>query len=141
MHVDADLEFSDTQDGSSFNTGDNASTNVVDLGAINQGDGGGLYLVFQVDTTVTSGGAATVQIELETDSAAAMSSATQIALTEAIGKAALVAGYTRVLPLPHDLERYTRVNYLVGAAALTAGEFSAFITKDISKWKSHADAL
>lgn len=142
MWVDAENEFSDGQDASSFGTGDNASTNVLDLGAIDAGDGEPVYLVFQVDETVAaSGGAASMQLELETDDAAAMGSATQIALSEEIAKATLVAGYQRVFALPHDLERFVRLNYRVVTNALTDGEFSAFLTKNPQNYKSHADAL
>ena len=120
---------------------------VIDLGAgaPDIGTGEPLYLVIQVTTAVTSAGAATVSFEVVSDAAAAIATDTTVtyhAVTEDIGKATLVAGYTRIIPLPplNSAERYLGLRTNVGTAALTAGAINAFIVKDASHWKSYADA-
>jgi len=106
-----------------------------------------LYLVIQVDTTVTSAGAATVQFILASDAQAAIAtdgSATVHYQTAAIPKATLVAGYTLNIPVPPpppDWEQYMGILQNVGTAALTAGKINAFLTTSPSIWSARADAL
>ena len=106
-----------------------------------------MYLVVLVTAAVTSAGAATVQFELVSDAQAAIAvdgSATVHAASAAIGKADLVAGYSLAIPLPLEgpaYETYLGLISNVGTAALTAGSIQAFITSDVQKWKSYADAL
>jgi len=117
---------------------------VIDLGVARDiGNGEPLYLVISIDTAVTSAGAATVDFELVSDAQAAIAvdgTATIHASTGAIGKATLVAGYTRVLALPMEgavYERYLGVITNVGTAALTAGKANAFLTHDVTRWKAY----
>ena len=62
MIMDELLEFADATALSTAGTGLAAVGDVIDLGATPQdlGNGRGMYLVIQVDTAVTSAGAATV---------------------------------------------------------------------------------
>lgn len=148
MILDELLEFADA---TALATGTGAAQcgDVIDLGAVPQdfGLGKAMYLVVQVTTAVTSAGAATVQFELVSDAAASMTVATasRHIMTEAIGKASLVAGYGLVFSLPPNggpepYERYLGIVSTVGTAALTAGAINAFLTFDPQYWKSYADA-
>lgn len=149
MILDELLEFSDAG-ALATGTGRSLHGDVIDLGATPQDFGVGepLYLVIQVTTAVTSAGAATVSFELVSDAAAGIATdgtATEHLVTEAIGKATLVAGYQRAWVIPpgtadNNYERYLGVISNVGTAALTAGAINAFITKDAALWKSYPDA-
>jgi len=138
MYVDKNTELSDSQ----AVTSTAISTNVIDLTQgytgltlIDEGTGEPAYLVIQVDTAATASGAATVTFSLESDSTADLAtSATVHWVSSAIGKATLVAGYQVAkipLPLGQTYERYLGVRYTVATGPLTAGAFSAFITKDV----------
>ncbi len=149
MILDELLEFGDA---AAVATGTGAALfgDVIDLGATPQdfGLGKAMYLVIQVTTAFTSGGAATVSFELCSDAAAAMTVATasRHIVTEGIAVASLTAGKTYVWSLPPNggqepYERYLGVITTVGTAALTAGAINAFLTFDPSYWKSYADAV
>lgn len=112
-----------------------ASTSPGQVGAIDD-----VYLVIQVDTAVTSGGSATVQFILASDSTASIAtdgSATAHWTSPAIAKATLIAGYTViVLELPKSAlyERYLGILQVTAVAALTAGKVNAFLTSDPAVW-------
>lgn len=121
---------------------------VIDLTvARDLGNGQTVYLVIQVDTAVTSAGAATVAFILATDAQAAIATdgtATEHNRTAAIAKATLVAGYALVIPLALEspvYERYLGILQETGVAALTAGKVNAFLTLDAAKWKAYADGV
>ena len=121
---------------------------VMDLGtARNIGNGRQMFLVVAVTTPVTSAGAATLQVQLVSDAQAAIAvdgTATVHAISPAVGKAALVAGYRFVIPVPTEgdnpYERYLGVLTNVGTAALTAGAVKAFLVFDANESKAYADA-
>lgn len=136
MILDSLLKYSEAQAITSL--GDTVSTNVVNGGAGDAGAGEELFLFVTTTEAVTSAGAATVQFVLQTDDNEAFSSPAESVLSAAIGTAALTAGATVKLRLPVGLEKYTRVVYRVGTAALTAGKFSAFIAKDVPVQASYA---
>jgi len=147
MIIDARGEFADAV---ALNTGAAGTYLVgsqVDLGSVSSdiGNGESMYLVLQVDTTVTSDGSATVQLILASDASASIAtdgSATAHVTTAAIPKATLVAGYTQVIPLPlGTYERYLGVLQVTGTAALTAGKINAFLTKDPHGWSALPDGL
>jgi hypothetical protein len=127
--LDRELEFSDAQ----AVTVTAASTDIVDQ--VQAGEAGDeLYLVIQVDTTVTAAGAATVTFAFETDDNSGFSSATALWTSAAIGKATLVAGYRVVkMRVPTGAEDWLRVYYTVATGPLTAGAFSAFLCKDFDQ--------
>jgi hypothetical protein len=104
-----------------------------------------LWLVIQVDTAVTSGGAATVQFSLASDAQAAIAtdgSATVHYSSAAIPKATLVAGYEAVaVKIPAgSYERYLGVLQTTAVAALTAGKVNAFLTPVRNANKAYPDA-
>src|SRR5881397_2881369 len=87
----------------------------------------GLYLVVLITTTVTSGGSATVQFILGSDSQQPLrtdgTSENIHVQTVAIPKATLVAGYEIILAVPlqpPSYARYLGLQINVGTAALTA---------------------
>lgn len=140
MLIDLQLEMSDAQ---AVTTTSALSTGSVDLGNCDAGVGEpSQFLEIVVDETVTSGGAATVQFTLQTDSDSAFGSATDIWVSAAIAKATLVAGYVVVrMRLPIGMERYARVKYDTATALLTAGKFSARIVPSVPQNTAYADNI
>ncbi|HEV8474591.1 MAG TPA: hypothetical protein VGR82_17570 [Methylomirabilota bacterium] len=106
-----------------------------------------LYLVIQIDTAVTSAGAAEVSFELVSDAQAAIAvdgTATQHYKSFAFPKATLVAGFTIVVPLPGEqpaYERFLGVISNVTTSVLTGGKANAFLTHDPKQWKALPDAI
>lgn len=125
MILDKELIFSDAQ---APTTGATDSTNVIDLGAVGDAKDE-MHLWIGVNTTVTSGGAATVAFSLQTS--ADNSSYSVLWSSAAIAKATLVAGYNVVkMRLPQGCKRYLKVVYTVATADLTAGKFDALLVMD-----------
>lgn len=103
-----------------------------------------LYLVISVDTTYTSGGAATVAFSLVSDSVSALTGSPTTHWTSlTYGFASLVAGTVIVVPLPPDFtyERYLGVRQTVATAATTGGAVSAYLTHNPRLWTAYADAV
>jgi hypothetical protein len=148
MLLDKQNEFSDSQ----AVTATAISTNVIDTMPGNSftnvvqnlgGFAGAAFLVVQVDTTFTAGGAATLTISLESDSTANLATSPTVHFsTAALAVATLTAGRTLlVIPLPlGDFERYLGVRYTVATGPMTAGAISAFLTRDPQTWKPYAVA-
>lgn len=128
MIIDSQNLFSSAQAVTA--TGDTASTNVLDTSQVlDEGVGEECYLIVKSVAAVTSGGAATVQAVLQTSSD--NSTWTDVDLGPAIGYATITTNYEIYKRrLPTGLKRYIRVAYRVGTAVLTAGTFTAFLTKD-----------
>ena len=116
----------------------------------NLGPGEELWLQILVQTAATSGGAATVDFQLVTDSVAAMSSTATLASTGAKAVAALTAGkmfYIR-LPRPDSIpaggagvvpyEQFLGCAIVIATAALTAGAFQAAIVRKPQDNRSYA---
>ena len=105
-----------------------------------------MFLVLTVDTTATSGGSATGQFHLASDSTASIAtngSATYHWSSPAIPVATLVAGYVIGivrLPLAPDYEQFLGILQTTGTAAFTAGKINAFLTNDPAKWVATRDA-
>ena len=129
--IDYENRFSDSQDIGTQAAGSVASTNIIDI--TNVGDATDeLYVVVQIEEGVTSGGAATVKFEFETDDNAGFASATTIFDSGAVPKATLVKGYKvfrHRIPV-NALEQFCRINVTVAVATLTAGIFHAYLVKD-----------
>lgn len=106
-----------------------------------------LYLVINIDTAVTSGGAASVTFTLASDAQAAIAvdgSATVHYTGPAVAKATLIAGYVYgIVQLPKMplYERYLGILQLTSTTVLTAGKFNAFLTRDPSNWKAMTDGV
>lgn len=148
MILDERNEFADATALDTGGTGRVLVGDVIDLGATSSdiGNGQPLYAVIQVDTAVTSGGSATVSFEIASDAQAAIAvdgTATVHAVTAAIPKASLVAGYlVAAVALPiGSYERYLGIIQNVGTAALTAGKINAFLTTDVAKWVATPDGI
>ncbi len=112
-----------------------ASTDVIDLGPIDgtrRDIGVGYPLEFwaTVNTTAAAAGAATVNIQLQTSPD--NSTWTTLTSTGDLALSALTAG-KRVMSqkVPQGVQRYLRVNYVVGTGPLTAGAFTAGINLDV----------
>ncbi len=149
MIMDERLEFADALALNTGAAGTYLLGDVIDLQLASGGDIGAgqpVYLIITVDTTATSGGAATVELVLASDAQAAIAtdgSATQHATTGPQGFATLTAGKTFVIPVPSQgplYERYLGILQKTGTAAVTAGKINAFLTLDPTGWKAYADA-
>ena len=134
--------------------GTQPSTNVIDLGItsgipasaqgggardIGIGDDPAMKLLVQVITTITSGGAPTLQIALQgaVDNGAGAPAAFSTWWTSpAYALATLNAGsrlYDMDMPRPPDgiaIPRFLRMAYIIATATLTGGNISAFIVLD-----------
>lgn len=129
MFIDKNLQVSNEQ----AVTASAASTDVIDFGQANPDVGldDRSNMVITVDEAATAAGAATVTFSVQ--DSADNSTFADVAVTAAIGKAALVAGYQHVIPMPTKLRRYCRVYYTVGTGPLTAGKFSAQVVAGIQQ--------
>lgn len=106
-------------------TGNTDSTNTIDQLAA-----GDAYnpaeLRISVNTTFTSGDAATLAVNLVTDDAAGFGTATTIPLVAATAVATLTAGTVLYSGrYPRGLKRYHKLQYVVGVAVMTAGKIDA----------------
>ena len=148
MIMDERLEFADATALDTSGTDTDLIGDVIDLGSTTSdiGNGQPIYLVIQVDTAVTSGGAATVDFKLVSDAAAAIAvdgTATQHFASGPVAKATLIAGYTvAVVALPiGTYERFLGIVTTTAAAAVTAGKINAFLTYDPVGWTALPDAV
>ena len=117
-----------------------ASSDVIDFGQANPNVGldDRSNMVITVSESAAAAGAATVTFSVQ-DSADNFSFA-DVAVTAAIGKAALTAGRQIVIPMPVTLRRYCRVFYTVGTGPLTAGKFSAQVVTGIQQNTHYPDS-
>ncbi len=135
MILDAENLFSDDQDLSQ-SAGAYDSTNVIQLPA-NSADGNPVRIWIQVTETFTSGGAATLAVDLETATDAAFTSPVTIASISAIALATLAAGYKVPIDfLPRTDLGFLRLEYTIGTATTTAGTVTAGIVHDVQSAKS-----
>lgn len=116
---------------------DATSTKSFDTKGADIGTGEETYLTVLVNEAVTSAGAATVEIKYVQSDNADLSAADVLATSGAIGKATLIAGYKAYqIKIPANTKRYVGVIYTVGTAVLTAGKFTAFLSKDVQSAKT-----
>lgn len=113
------------------------STNTIDLTVVRDvGPGKRLYAVWGVDVSATAAGAATVTFQVVSSAAAALTSPTVLASTDAIPKADLTAGRKlfaqtidpAILLAQPNGQRYLGVQYVVATGPLTAGSFTCYVT-------------
>jgi hypothetical protein len=138
MLIDKQNQFSADNGDSPTSTGSTVSTNIVDLG-IARDIGGAvsdqLMLLCQVATAFTSGGSATLQVQFQTapDNGSGLpGSWVTLAQSDAIPVAQLVRGY-KFLPgeLPGPTQRFVRLNYVIGTAAMTGGALKAALVPSL----------
>jgi hypothetical protein len=139
MVLDGELQFSDAQ----AVTAAAGSTNTIDFGAArDMGVGEQLYVVVVVDEAFTDAGSdSTVVVAIEGDST---STITPDYTRDLFTFAALSAvGTVKIAAMgPDDLQyRYARLKYTPANGNLSTGKFTAFLTKDIQKWKAYATNL
>ncbi|HTR86974.1 MAG TPA: hypothetical protein VMI56_21010 [Reyranella sp.] len=144
MLFDVNNSFSAVSNGaivgdSPTSTGSTPSTNVIDLG-IARDIGGAvtdeLFLECKVTAAFTSGGSATMQVQLQGSND--NSSWSILEQSDAIAVASLVQGYQflpgrMVSPQSGTPFRYLRLNYVIGTAAMTAGTLVAGLTASLQK--------
>lgn len=136
-------------DNTPLNTGAAGAYNlgdVIDLVATSRAiiDQDDLYLVFTMNQSATSGGAATAEFQLVTDDNSGMASPVVLASTGPRTLAQLATGQiVGVLALPKGAayERYIGVRQVTAVAAFTAGQVNAFLTPTPQTWVSVADGL
>lgn len=136
MIIDRNLQVSNEQ----AVTATAASTDVIDFGQANPNTGLSDHsnMVITVDESATAAGAATVTFALQ--DSADNSTFLDVAVTAAIGKAALTAGQQFVIAMPTKHRRYVRVNYTVATGPLTAGKFSAQVVAGIQQNVAQPDS-
>lgn len=131
MILDKLLMFSEAQ----AVTAGGASTDVIDLAPIDGtrrdiGVGRPLEFWANVNTTATAAGAATLNVQLQTSPD--NSTWTTIYDSGTLALAALTAGKRLFsAKVPAGVQRYLRVNYVVGTGPLTAGAFTSGINLDV----------
>jgi len=132
MIIDAQNLFSSAQ----AVTATAVSTNTVDLSQAREVFAGEeVEIFFNVDTTVTAAGAATVNFQVITPAPAAPTSPPSVVQPDAIPKANLAAGARFSLCVPSAFinnlgQRYLGIQYTVGTGPLTAGAFTCGVTAD-----------
>lgn len=126
-YLDAQLVLSNAQADTEVSAHD--STNKLDLGAVRDyvGQGQDLVLNVVVNTTFTSGGAATLAVAVLSCATVDGSYTTHVS-TPALALAGLTAGTILLqITLPPDIERYLKLTYTIGTAVMTAGAIDAWI--------------
>lgn len=151
MLMDERLEFADatalnTGAAGSYLVGDVIDTKPATTSPNTTADleGSDLYLVIQVDTLPTSGGAATAAFSLASDAQAAIAvdgTQTEHFRTKAFSIAEMAAGtILACVKLPRgSYERYVGVVQTTAVAAFTGGKINAFLTSDPAIWRAYAD--
>ncbi|NJL70339.1 MAG: hypothetical protein HC888_01415 [Candidatus Competibacteraceae bacterium] len=149
MFLDKYLEFCDSEDVAAA-AGTEVIASAIDLDTLGQRIGAGqpiLYLVIGVQAAFTSGGAATVQFRLVSDSTDPSSSdgtETRHWQSEIYTMAELTAGKKLIVPLPSgDLspyERYLQLQVVTATATTTAGTINAFLTHQPADWRAMPEA-
>lgn len=141
MILDKLLMFSEAQ----AVTATAASTDVIDLSPMKGtkrdiGVGEPLEFWATVNTTATAGGAATLNVQLQTSA----DNSTWVTLYDSgtLALASLTAG-KRILStkVPAGVLKYLRVNYVVATGPLTAGAFTAGINLDVDANYSYASGF
>jgi len=122
---------------------------VIDLGVARDiGAGKTMWVCIQVSTAATSGGSATANFQLASDSVAAIAADGTETIHADTGMltpvASMVAGYQWAIAIPpamsQDFERFLGIQQVTGTAAFTAGAVNAFLTIDPPvSWKPLPD--
>lgn len=132
MSTDAFLQLSTAQ----AVTATAVSTNTIDLGvARDVAPGRPLYAVFQIDTTFTAAGAATMNFQVISSAAANLGTPTVLGDSGPVPVAQLTAGRKliavgigpSVLNAAPNGQRYLGAQYTVGTGPMTAGAVTATI--------------
>lgn len=121
-----------------------ASTDLIDmLAAQDWAPGTPLWVVVVCTEAMTDTGSnSTVTPSIESDTAAAFSSATTVQTLPAFA-ATSAAGTVIKAPLAPmaTKERFIRMYFTVANGDLSAGKFTAFITPNADTWSAYADGI
>lgn len=127
MYVDNFGTLSDAQDETTVTT--HVSDNVVDLGVAGRRIIDPLWYVFRIDTAIVSAGGGTLQIQIVTSAAAALTAATVLWDSGTISNATITAWAINtipyVIPVTYNgtLLRYFGAIYTIGTDVFTAGKW------------------
>lgn len=140
------------------------NSNIIDLGAVLGGAAGAtaqnpdialgeeLYFVMTTDTEIITGGSAgTLAFALYSNATADLASTPTLHFqtndivtdgTDANGAQCKAGATICAIKLPlGSYQRYLVLGYIIGTTTITAGKVNAFLTKDISKWRSYPNAV
>ena len=152
MILDKLLEYSLAQDIGQV-AGTYVSTNVVDHGAANANPGLMVEASVYVDIVeaITSGGAATLDVQLQTSTDEAFTSPVVAWSSTALGYAAWNtaagpagaegAGGPYLFKFPMNVLRYSRLAYVIAGATTTAGTVNAGVALDPQRSRSYPDRV
>ena len=119
-----DLVLSSLQAETTVTTHD--STNIIDFGAAHVAQGE--KVIISTGVTLTSDGSATVAFSINTGAADTCTTVLHAVTAAAYGTFTAVAGNNVVeFILPWEVQRYLKIIYTIGGAALTAGKFNAYV--------------
>lgn len=149
MHIDVLNQFGNaaTLIGA---TGSNAVGDVIDLDPTDSGNipnigaGEPMWLVARIATAVDSAAdGATVNLQLVSSAAEALTSPTVHAQSGVLAEAVLIEGYQALaIRIPSGTYlKYLGILAVVAGEAVTAGALDAYLTHDISDWEPVADGL
>lgn len=145
MMMDIQTNFENALALSSLAVATTVSTNTIDLlggsvatipqggsAPVDFGKGRPMEVFAAVGTAATSGGAATMTVQLITSAAANLSSPTVLCSTAAIAVTSMVSGYQfRFGSIPPGItQRYLGIQFIVGTAVFTAGTLTAGLVLD-----------
>jgi hypothetical protein len=155
MWLDERTEFCDEVDVSA-SAGTALIGDVIDSSVVRDlGAGQPVYLVIRTGSTeiITGGAAGTLQFQLVSDNAAAISTSTAtehfrtdlLVTDDSSNNSALfnVGGVIYMGAIPQEgavYERYLGILAVTATTTTTAGTVNAFLTLDPGGWKSYADA-
>ena len=146
MILDKLNEFADSTALNTGAAGGYLIGNQIDLGLNGRdvGNGEPLYLVIQVDTAITAGASGTVAFSLASDATAVINPAastkhlTTPVFTVGAGIAAGTVLYAGAIPSEGNAyAKFLGIVQTTGVAAVTAGAVSAFLVRDVAKWKAY----
>lgn len=131
MYFDTQELFADAQSVAAA-VGDVVSTNVYDTGAAaDDGIGERMYLYAKMNAALTSAGAATIQVVLQTSDSVGSGYTDALAGPAFALAAASANAVLARLAFPVGLKRYLRVVFRIGGAATTGGTATALLVKDV----------
>lgn len=112
------------------------------------GGDGDVFFFWYVTNALTSGGAATVDVQLVSSASPTLSSPTVHRSTGALAfnAAALAVGSTGVqnkwrLDAGQLWKEYIGVRFVIATAALTAGKFTAVMANRVDTWRAYASGM
>lgn len=111
---------------------------VADNATVDFSAGEPLYVVIEVNAAVTSGGDATMDLQLVTaENDALTTNPVAIWSTGVQAKTFFTAGLKYIFTMPKaNYKGYLGIRTIVGSANLNGGSYTAFLTKDVTNWTS-----